>query len=348
MHVEVIPIKELSENLKQSWLDFQSSNPNLSRPCFHPELFIAAGEFIPNIYIALIYESNSLTGLLPFQMDKSSSTAKPIEFCDYSAIIGPPSRCWDINVILKKAGLKVWEFRLLADFKNIKSKVNEYQTIVLPRVDLSGGFENYLTFQKQREISFKNIMYKKRIIERDIGSIRFIANCNDTEVFHRILQWKTIRHNRNLDWLRLATGILEHIYYLKESLLSGVLSALYADDNLLAGLFCLRYQGIMHLLIITFNPSFSKYSVGELIVYYQLSEFKKLQYQIFEFGSERGEYKWYFSNSTSTCIRGTFKANYSFKERIKSIPWLYQGFLPLLRTERKIMANLKNNVGIYI
>jgi CelD/BcsL family acetyltransferase involved in cellulose biosynthesis len=341
MRVDVIPIRELSDGMKQKWLDIQASNPNLAGPCFHPELFMAAGNTLSNIFVIVLYNNNGPVGLLPFAKHQGLSVAKRIHLCQYEAIISSPSQFWNMNKILRKSGLEAWEFKYLADFGNIKSKRGWFEKIDSPRVDLTNGYEKYLDYQNHRKISYENLMYKRRLLERRIGSIRFVPTCNDVGILHRTLSWKADQFDCNSDWLKWTTGMLEYIYFLKNSSLSGVLSTLYAGDDLVAAIFSLRSQGIMYLSIISFNPSFSKYSPGLLLLYYLISELHTFQCRILDFGpGAEQKYKWDFSNSTFPVISGNFEVS-SIKKKIKSINWLYQGLLPLVRSGRKIIAHLQ-------
>jgi CelD/BcsL family acetyltransferase involved in cellulose biosynthesis len=335
MRVQVIPIKELSENLKKGWLSIQASNQDLTGPCFHPELFVAVGKFNPQVYVTVLCDGKKSLGFLPFQKDQRLSIAKPIDFCDYDAIIGSKDDRWDIDKILKQSGLKGWEFKALTDFNKISTNNIHLEKKDSPRVDLTYGYEKYLDYQKQKKISYSNLMYKMRLLERNIGPIHFVPICNDVAVLHLMLSWKKQRYNCPSDWIDLATNLLEYLYYFKNSSLSGVLSVLYAGDDIIAAVFNLRYQGILHYLMPSFNPIFSKYSPGSLMAYYLISELHAFQCNILDFapGAYR-QYKWDFANSSLPIIRGTFKVH-SFKEEIKSVKWLYQSIRPVVRIARK-------------
>jgi hypothetical protein len=157
MRVDVIPITDLSEGMKQRWLEIQTSNPNLTGPCFHPDLFLAVGKFFPGIYVALLYDNNNLTGFLPYLRNEKLSVAQRIDFCDYQAIIGPKSYLWDAGIILNKIGLRSWDCNSLVDFENIRSGVVQTEVRGAMRVDLRNGYEEYLFTKKEGKIKFEEI-----------------------------------------------------------------------------------------------------------------------------------------------------------------------------------------------
>jgi CelD/BcsL family acetyltransferase involved in cellulose biosynthesis len=339
MHAEEILITELPENLKQQWLKIQASNPNLAGPCFHPELFIIRGHFCSYIRVVILYRGKNVLAFWPFLKDQESLVAKPIRFCDYSAIIKPRFQHLDMSKIMKKTGLMAWEFMALSNFDNIDHKTGVCEYADSPRVDLTEGFEKYLDSQKHRKAGYKDIVYKKRLVERTLGPLRFVPICNDVDVLHRMLSWKKDRYHMPSDWMQLTTGFLEQIFYLKGSPFSGVLSALYAGDKLIAASFCLRYQGILHGTSMSYDPEFKKYSPGSLLLSSLISRLYDLQCTILDFGPGQAEYKYDFANKFQPVIRGSFKL-YSLKETIKSIDWLYSGIKPFVRARRRIINSL--------
>jgi CelD/BcsL family acetyltransferase involved in cellulose biosynthesis len=328
MQVNVIPIDELSPDMCGRWLEMQAVNPNLRGPCFHPELFKAVGKFCPHVQVALLSDNKGLQGFLPFRKEQESPVARTINFCDYQAVVGLPSQLWDMGSILKAAGLEAWHFSALADFENITSKVENRQAHASPRIDLKDGLEGYLSFLAGKGVGFKRSSAEKRI-QQKWGALRFVPVCRDIEVLRRLLEWKNLRYHCSAEWMRLASGLLEHIYYLNDLAFSGVLSALYAGDELLAAHFALRYQGILHGLVMAFNPDLSAYAPGLLILPYVISEYRTLQYDTFDFGSGEEQYKWDFSNTSLPVVRGNFQAS-SFRANMKSINQVYQNLWTLL------------------
>jgi len=336
MRIEVVPISELSEDMRNRWLEIQSFNSNLMGPCFHPDLFLAVGKFCQNVYVALLYEKNDLMGFLPYLRNRRLSTAQTIDFCDYQAIIGPKSHHWEVEKILKRIGLRSWDCNSLVDYENIRSTRMHGEVRGAMRVDLSDGYDGYLLDKKQARVKFEGLARKKRSMEAGFGPIRFEPVCNDREVLHRMLSWKTIRHRRDLVWKKLATDLLEHFCYSNSSSIKGVLSALFVENRLLAAFFGMRYQGVLHSLVCAFNPDFEKFSPGLILWQNLISEHEQLQYRILDFGPSDHKYKRYFSNSTLPIVRGNFSGT-SIKERIKSIGWLYQGLYPVVQGARRLL-----------
>lgn len=339
MRVTVIPIKELTDDLKESWLKIQASNYNLAGPCFHPDLFIAIGKSLPNIYVSIVREQSNIMGFLPFLKNiNDPCIAEPIPFCDYQAIISSQHQHWKINKILKGAGLNTWKLEALVDFDNLAINKKTCKIMESPRVDLRNGFKVYSESLKEKRTVNNGILRKRRLIERRIGPLNFVPVCNDINVIYRMLDWKKDRFNRSPEWKRLATELLEFIFSLSKDSFSGVLSALYAGDELLSSTFCLKYKNILYYLVVSLNPLFLKYSPGTLLISDLITELNTLQCEVLDFGPGGEPYKLEFSNNSLPFIAGAFKRN-SFKEKIKSINWLYQGIVPVVRLRRRIISH---------
>ena len=335
MRIDVIPINELSDRMKKDWLKLQGSNPQLVGPCFHPQLFISVGKFCPHIHVAVFSSSEEVIGFLPFLWDQEHAAAKRIPFCDFEAIISHPDRRWDIDMIMKKIGLKSWNFDAIASYETIKYKGNKPLVRGSPRIDLSQGFEKYLASLKHGKVGDRDLMRQQRVLERTVGPVRFVPHCDDMEVLRQLVRWKVRRHNREEEWERLSLNLFEDVFLLKDPSFQGILSAVYADRQLLAVNFSIKSQGIFKGMMMTFNPEFVKYSVGKLLFYYLISEYKTFDYAIFDLGPGEYLYKQDFSNSVLLTIKGTFEVD-TLKARIKSNKWLYQGLFPIVRIARKV------------
>jgi CelD/BcsL family acetyltransferase involved in cellulose biosynthesis len=341
MHVDVIPIKNLSEDMKQKWLELQASNPNLAGPLFHPELFVSIAKFYPNIYVSVIYnDGRDITGFLPFRKRPNTFVAKPIFLCEYQAVIGAPGQGWDIGRILKKSGLMGWEVHSLADFGNIEGEAERAEIFDSPRVDLTGGFEKYYATLRQRKIGFRDLMYRKRLLDKKVGATRLVHSCKDINVLHKLLDWKVGRFQDDLCWdPEITRAIMEHLFHLDGSSLTGILSALYAGDELLAATFGLKYQGILEGIIMAFNPIFVESGPGLLLTYCMISELHAFQCNMLGLGGKDDSYKRGFANSGLPVISGYLGTN-TLKDMIKSVNWLYQGLKPVIKMKRIVMDSL--------
>ncbi len=339
MRVEVIQINALSDSLKQDWLRIQASNPSFAGPFFHPELFLTVAKYYPDLYLAILYKDNIVSGFLPFKKDHRNLVAKPIRFCNYEGIISSPEQYWDMNLILKLMGLRSWEFDAMVNFKNISSIRGEHKPSNSFNIDLTCGLEEYWNFIKNKKIELKTLITKQRSLENKVGALRFVASCDEIEVLYQFVKWISDRYKHDAAWLKETTSVLELIYQLKDPLFKGILSALYAGDELLAVNFALRCHEKLGGIFMAFNPNFPKYSVGIILLHELINNHKALGYNIYDLGPGNYQYKQDYSNRIVPIIEGDIRID-SLKEKIKSVDWLHQSLLPIARLKGKIVTKL--------
>jgi len=177
------------------------------------------------------------------------------------------------------------------------------------------------------------LMRKKKALERAMGPIHFVADSNDTRLIRQLMDWKVLRYRQETGWGKLHVDLFEYIQHLKHPRFQGVLSAIYAGDRVLAINYGIRYHRILKGMVMSFDPEFEKYSLGHLLLYFMITQYEALDYNVLDFGPGEHPKKEDFTNSALPVIQGTFNAD-SFKERVKSIRWLYRSVLPLARSRR--------------
>lgn len=161
-----------------------------------------------------------------------------IRFTRNSGKSGHP---WNVTEILRQAGLIAWDFEYL-----IPDSIVPQPTHVIPygvvshRVSLNPdrptATDGIMAAGKTR----KHILSRKRLLEREVGALRFVAEEKDPEVLARIHQWKNERFGRFFDW---GLDALKRIDGTKEEGFSGVVSTLYAADTLVAAHYGIRGAG---------------------------------------------------------------------------------------------------------
>jgi CelD/BcsL family acetyltransferase involved in cellulose biosynthesis len=306
MKITLLPIHELSDDLCQRWVSVQEANPALAGPCFRPELFLAVGAFHPGVFVAVASDDTGPVGFLPLLRSSRWPVAKRVPMCDYLAIIGPPDRRWDVRGLLRGAGLRAWDVASLVGAESYLGPAGCLTSNESPRVSLASGFDSYLAFLLQEGKSLRNVRNKGRLAERDLGPLRFVPLYGESKVLHIILDWKAQRFNRGRPLPGWVIGALER-FLGAGGAVSGALSALYAGDALLAAHFGIRSQGVLHYWFPGFDPAFSRYTPGWLLVYHLLAHLSDMGCQVLDFGPGGETYKGYFCNQALPIASGYFE-----------------------------------------
>src|SRR5262249_15136949 len=140
-----------------------------------------------------------------------------------------------------------------------------------PQIDVSKGYDAYV--QERRDAGSEQI--KKtynlmRRIEREVGSLRFIAESNNIASLATVLTWKSeqYRKSSNTDlfkpgWISDAAN---RIFNSRAGGFSGLLSLLYAGDQLIAGHFGMRSRRVWHYWFPAYEPKAARYSPGLILL----------------------------------------------------------------------------------
>jgi CelD/BcsL family acetyltransferase involved in cellulose biosynthesis len=348
MPFAVVPATELAHDLKDKWCRVQEANPNLLGPCFRPELCSAVARFHPDIFVAVLEDGGGGIGFMPFLRLRKWRIAKPVPLCDYQAIIGEGDRHWDIPRLLRASRLVAWDFHHLVGLDVASSGAGRTIYDPAPRVNLAGGFEAYLQSLKSEGKSLRKALSQRRLIERDLGSVRFEPFCKDVGVLHAILRWKADRYNNGRPIAGWVVGVLEHLLQVNGPSFSGVLSAVYAGNSLLAAHFGLRCNGILHYWFPGFNPAYAKYSPGWVLIHEFLTNMDVFACRTLDFGPGGEQYKRYLANAHLPTTGGSFelpsviglarKWRRRLEASVRSTDWLYLGLKPFVRAIRNLCA----------
>ena len=152
--------------------------------------------------------------------------------------------------------------------------------------------------------SMRNTENKLRLLNRDHGEIRFVSNCTDNAVLSAIFDWKAQRFNSGKSITPWVQNAVEALYGMRTADFSGMLSALYAGDRLVAAHFGIRSDSTLYYWFPAFNPEFGRYTPGWLLIYFLLENLSMMRCNVLDFGPGGEKYKEYFENSAISVHRG--------------------------------------------
>jgi CelD/BcsL family acetyltransferase involved in cellulose biosynthesis len=136
---------------------------------------------------------------------------------------------------------------------------------------LHRGFDSYLSERREAgSSSVAQAQRKLRKLARDVGPVRLELHTNDDVAFDCLVEWKRaqLRQRNYFDMFKLdwVIPLLRRISDTTGSDdFSGLLSALYAGDELVAVHLGMRSRAVVSSWIPTFDAAFAKYSPGLLL-----------------------------------------------------------------------------------
>jgi CelD/BcsL family acetyltransferase involved in cellulose biosynthesis len=245
----------------------QRTTPSLDNPFLTPEFAMAVGSFRPGAQIAILTDSESIIGFFPFER-RLLGTAAPI--CGWltpcQGLIHAPQAEWDPRELISGCGLSSWRFdNLIVD----QQPFRPYHTSTMPAplIDLADGFDTYYEKLRARSPRFcKELNRKSRKIGREIGELRIAPDSRDPSVLNALMAWKSAQYRQtsHVDRFRQPwlVGLLETLLTTRCEGVSGVLSALYAGDDLVAAQFGLRSERLFVGWFTAYDTRFRKYAPG--------------------------------------------------------------------------------------
>lgn len=272
INTRIVKPVDLTEEELAQWRIFQKNTPYLDSPFFSPEFSQIVSKFCPDTEIAIIENNNKILGFFPFHR-QPGDIGQPIglSISDFQGIITDDAEIMpDAAHLIKNAQLKVWHFDHLLTWQKLFSKYLK-EEVKSPYIDLSHGFDSYITKQRQSGSSLiPQIFRKARKFAREIAPLRFEYHSTDKLAFEKLQDWKsdqrqaTGTHNVLLeDWV---VNILETMRLYQTPEFSGILSVLYVGDEIAAVHFGMRSKTVLHYWFPTYDPKYARFSPGLILL----------------------------------------------------------------------------------
>ena len=299
MKVEAIPARDLSPDLIATWEDILKQTPELVSPYFRPEFVQTAAAVRSHVEIGILQDGGEIVGFFPFER-AGGAVAKPVggRLSDYQAVIAWPTTPWTADAILAGCRLKAWEFdHQLASQQQLAPHFTATGQSRL--MDLSPGYEAYVEQRKSEAKTLSETLRKFRKFQRE-HAVRFEWRTTDESVFRQLMAWKSEQYARTglidlfaLDWV---VALLRNVWQSQSPQLAGVLSAMYANDQLAAVHFSMRSGSRLHSWFPAYDVNLSKFSPGACQLLFMAQHAAEHGVDCIDLGKGDEEYKLMFAS----------------------------------------------------
>lgn len=276
MKIKVIKAKRLTPDHLSAWSDVQRDNPTVDNPFFRPEFISAVATLRDDIEVAVMEEHGEYVGFLPFQRDRRNiGRAAAWRLSELHGLVIGRDVEWDALQLLSETGLSNWNFMCVPAAQKPFQPYHFCQRD-FPYMDLNQGFEVYRKERRQAgSVLISQALRKARKIEREMGPLRFVAHTTDRNAFAALMAWKSAQYKRlgiiDLFSLKWVVEVLEMIRLMETEFFSGMLSALYLGDRIIAVHLGIRSKDVLGWWYPAFDQTYEKYSPG-LIFLTKLAE----------------------------------------------------------------------------
>jgi len=303
----------LDSTLVRRWHEIRASDPAYDSPYFCPEFSQAVGRVRDDVRIAIAERDNRPVGFFPHQRS-FAGMGRPVggPFSDYHGVIVERGVEWDMESMMQTAGLSVWAFDHLA------GPIDQFNGSIRgraasPQIDLSLGFEH---FAKERREAGSDFIRKTqglaRKLEREVGALRFVLH--EPAALVQVIQWKSAQYRRtnpsgvDLVFSRAWTSaLLREIVDTQTEEFSGVCSALYAGDKLVAAHMGMRSRHHLHYWFPAYDPGVSKYSPGSILLLRLAEAALENKLHVIDLGKGDSQYKRALTNRSVLLAEGAYE-----------------------------------------
>jgi CelD/BcsL family acetyltransferase involved in cellulose biosynthesis len=271
MKTTLLPARQLSADQIAAWADLQSNDRCLDSPFFRPEFTLAVAAVRDDVEVALLEQDSTPVGFFPFQRGRGS-VGRPVggRLSDFHGLVLRPECAVDVNQLMRNCRLAAWHFDHLPATQTAFQSCHWRQE-QSPYIDTSQGFEAYQANRRTAgSDAITQTLRKNRKLQREMGTLRFEPASRDERVLETLIRWKGEQYQQSnivdlfsFGWTeQLLRRILDH----SESAFSGMMSALYLNDELVAVHYGIRSNGVLHSWFPAYRSDLRKYSPGSQLL----------------------------------------------------------------------------------
>ena len=307
MEVTVCQPRELGPTERAQWGELQTGTTNFANPFASATFAKAVGEVDERARVGLMWDGPSIVGVLPFRPGRLGS-GRPLA----AGIAG-------CHPLLRRPGADFCAFELLAgcnltmwSFENLVAPgppSPTTSTVATNVIDLTGGYDHYLSEAAVRSKRYFNWLRRKRQrIERELGEICFTSGVDDPAGLQALIRWKSAQYRRTGRPDPFARRwVLDLVHLLSDTRsadCTGRLSVLRAGGQVLAVDFSLHSESIYAGWFVAFNPEFASYSPGAVRWLFVLEKAAALNLSTADLGPGDQDYKLRMATGTTELFRG--------------------------------------------
>jgi CelD/BcsL family acetyltransferase involved in cellulose biosynthesis len=292
----ITEVGEMSTAERDRWLELRASNPALDSPYFHPGFTAAVAATSPNVRLIIGEDARgTITWFLPVQLNGRMCRPAGAPAADFQGPICSPGTNFDIAQAVAASGAASYVFDHMRDgVRGLEACIQDRQPS--PHMNVEGGIDGYLS--RCSRSGKDKVAEARRLTKkagREYGPVQFIAESRDPALLDTLISLK--RRQYADTGARDYFAAAEHVELMHRLLANGaedfggVLSAVFAGPHLFAAHFGLRAGPVVHWWFPVYNPQFSRFSPGWMLLYAVIEAAEQLGVERIDLGRGMDDYK---------------------------------------------------------
>jgi CelD/BcsL family acetyltransferase involved in cellulose biosynthesis len=286
----------LTARHRDSWHTLRASNPRLDSPYFHVGFTAAVHDVCGDVQVILgTAASGTVTSLMPIQ--KQGRLARPAGWptVDFQGPISSPMTRCRPEELVRALGARGFGFdHLLDGVSGFEPWVEARRPS--PYLDVTGGLDGYLgRASRSGKDNMGQARRRVRKAERDLGTVRFLADSRDPALLNRVISLKRAQYAATgaRDALAIPSRreLLLRLLRTRDGSFGGMLSAVYAGPHLMAAHFGLRDGEVLHWWFPVYEPVHAHLAPGWILLRELVTAASVLGLRRIDLGRGEDEYK---------------------------------------------------------
>lgn len=308
----LVPPGQAPSEVFESWRHVHEKYALFASPFLSPDYTRLVARCRPDIEMAVLEAQGEAVGFFAFERC-GPRAARPVGsiFCDYQALIAPPTIWWSAEELMCACNLDELSFD---HWLGVQSQMLPFARLfdVSWAIDLREGFAAYeksLATVGRRALADAHSK-EKRLLEA-VGPIRFEPDLPDLGLLDLLLKWKSRQWARSGwpgrfedEWER---NLMRELLFCRGETFGGIFSALFAGDVPVALHMGLRSHTVWHYWTTAYDTDYQRYSPGIILLAHMARTAEGLGLKAIDLGKETFEYKMRFSTHHIPLIEGQAK-----------------------------------------
>lgn len=295
---------DLSEKELGVWRKILAEQPEYRSPYLSPAWANLVNRVRSDSKVVVFSKDSNPIGFLPVQQSHNH-IALPLggPICDYQSLIALPGHKFDMRLALDALNVQRIDFTGLLDAHGCCAPHIKSQDSGMI-VDISNGWEAYQENRRNAGSSvLKRTRKKFKKMKSECPNVTFEAFTNNRSDFDTLMQWKRDQWKRtkSIDVMSKpwVSQVISDSFDMSEHGFGGELFTLKADGELVAALYALKLDKVLHAWFVGYSRDYETYSPGLILFVETLRAMAEEGYETLDLGG--GEYR--FKHSLSTEIR---------------------------------------------
>ncbi len=295
-------VSELTKADEAQWTELCDSDFQYGSPLLSPEFAKRVGNVRSDVRCILVRQDGKLVAVLAVHQ-RGFGHIRPVgaPFCDYS---GP--------LIAAGANLTVQDIVTLAGYASFRSSSVVSRDAYHSNTKDDGSYIIRLQGQSSKDyLESRRMLHAKRFknfrrlmskLERDFGKIEFVCGAPDEADLGTLFKWKSQQFKREglLDVIsaKNSRSILDAFGtngFDDKSKFGGFMTGLKINGRLITAHFGLRKGADFHPWISAYDPEFTDYGPGVLLLYRVIEEMGHMGLETYDLADGHSSYKNYFA-----------------------------------------------------